>query len=360
MRQLLKNGIKLKWSKACSEEFLTTVIDIVHALEGFDPNLDSCITTDASGKGLGAVLSQRDDQGKELIISFASRALTPTENRYPAIEREALACAWALNHFRAFVWGKPVTIFCDHKPLVKLLTTDGTVNASARIARLSIRMQDFIHKVVYLPGKDNILADCLSRLPLRLEECEDDNYDDFQVAFVHDDGGCAVSREWAMECNEDDILQFVKECIRDNWLAKSKCNDKLRPFWEIRSQLSIENDTILRGERLVPPLGLQETIIHLCHDGHFGIGRTKNVVRGLFWWPGVDADVERYVRKCMTCSTADKILQTLRLPMLEYTPPLGLWDSVAIDLFGPVGNDLKYVIVLMDLFSKWPVVEVID
>lgn len=88
----------------CEEEFqyIKEYLENVLHLLSFDPCSDPYITVDASNTGLGAVLSQKNTSGKENIL-FASRFISPTEEKYPIIEREALACTWALDHFRAFI-----------------------------------------------------------------------------------------------------------------------------------------------------------------------------------------------------------------------------------------------------------------
>ena len=87
-------------------------------------------------------------------------------------------CVWASNHFRTFVWGKPFTSY-DHKPLVKIVTTEDTVNTSSRVARLSVRLKDYSYKIVYVTGKENVIADFLSRMPKQMMECEDEVWNEF-------------------------------------------------------------------------------------------------------------------------------------------------------------------------------------
>ena len=75
------------------------------------------MATDYSGVGVGAVLMQKDDQGKLLPLQFASRSLTDQEKRYPPLEGEALAIVWGLDKFRLYTEGYPIHLYTDHKPL---------------------------------------------------------------------------------------------------------------------------------------------------------------------------------------------------------------------------------------------------
>lgn len=107
---------------------------------------------------------------------------------------------------------------------------------------------------------------------------------------------------------------------------------------------------------VIPPISLREQIIHLSHEGHSGISRTKTRVRDHYWWPGIANAVEKIVRKCINCECADKSKRT-------FNPPLGVgkspdlpWQDLALDIMGPINwvdNSFKYIIVLVDLFSRW-------
>ncbi|KAJ1081874.1 hypothetical protein NDU88_002047 [Pleurodeles waltl] len=194
IRQLLKNKAKFIWSKHCQNAFQNFKKDICNAqfLKGFDPKCKAIVTTDASNKGLGAVLTQCDDGNKEWVVAFASRSLTPAEEKYSVIERETLACVWALNHFRQFVWGLHVLLRSDHKPLTKVLTTTGLLNASPRLSRMSVKLLDFTSDVQYWPGVKNRVADFLSRMSLPVSDTDEVLDDERCVAGLFDDGMEAI------------------------------------------------------------------------------------------------------------------------------------------------------------------------
>lgn len=255
IRALLKKNVRFVWSMECEREFnsIKDELQNVIALGNFDPNLSCILTTDASDKGLGAVLSQETKEGKVRIILFASRALSPTEAKYPIIEREALACAWALEHFRSFVWGKPVPICTDHRPLVKILSTEGTAGISARLALISMRMKEYVYTMRYVPGKDNAVADCLSRLAPPLEQCVDDPWEEYNIALVQDAGLPAITKEeWAKEQLKDVELQAIVNYMCKGWPRKQNMNNREKQFWDIRMELTLERDLLLRGERKCP------------------------------------------------------------------------------------------------------------
>ncbi|XP_030595617.1 uncharacterized protein LOC115787179 [Archocentrus centrarchus] len=136
------------------------------ALALFNPNLRIVISTDASDYGLGAVFAQVQPDGTEKPVAFASRTLSAPEQKYSTVEKEALACVWATEKWRTYLWGRRFTLRTDHQALTTLLSTKGMNRAGMRIARWSARLLCFDYDVVYRPGSQNYTADCLSRLPL--------------------------------------------------------------------------------------------------------------------------------------------------------------------------------------------------
>ena len=128
------------------------------------------IETDASGNGLGAVLSQKQDDGSTRPIAYASRTLQPHERNYGISELEALGVVWAVRHFRHYVYGQKCTVYTDHGALKALLNTP---QPSGKLARWGMALQELDLDIQYRPGKTNTRADALSRYPAPLlaEDC---------------------------------------------------------------------------------------------------------------------------------------------------------------------------------------------
>ena len=123
------------------------------------PDDQFLLQTDASGVGIGAVLSVVRD-GVELPVAFFSRKLQPRERRYGATELEGLAVVASVTHFDAYLVTHPFTIETDHRALVFLNSAD---HKNGRLARWAMRLQPYSFDIRYRVGPLNINADVLSR-----------------------------------------------------------------------------------------------------------------------------------------------------------------------------------------------------
>ena len=117
------------------------------------------VQTDASGRGVGAVLSVVRG-GQEFPVAYFSRKLKPRETRYSATELEGLAVVNAVQHFDVYLVTHPFVIVTDHRALVFLNTTR---HANGRLARWALALQPYTFSLQYRPGPLNTNADALSR-----------------------------------------------------------------------------------------------------------------------------------------------------------------------------------------------------
>lgn len=159
---LTKKDTKFQWITECELAFRRfKEILVAPPLLQF-PNFDKpfFLTTDASGKAIGAVLSQ-GVIGTDLPISFASRTLNTAEQNYDASERELLAAVWGMKHFRPYLYGRYFTIVTDHRPFLWIFNVR---DLTSRLLKWAIKLEEYDYKIVYKPGKLNTNADGLSRI----------------------------------------------------------------------------------------------------------------------------------------------------------------------------------------------------
>jgi hypothetical protein len=115
---------------------------------------------DASDEGLGAVLMQRDNEGRDRPVEFASKLLSKREQGYTVTEREALAIVLGVKHFRHYLHGTPFKLVTDHIAVTWMMKHD---NPKGRVARWVVALQEFDYEVIHRPGSANAAADAMSR-----------------------------------------------------------------------------------------------------------------------------------------------------------------------------------------------------
>jgi hypothetical protein len=134
------------------------------ALPDFDKPFE--MKTDTSNYAIGGVLYQRDEEGHEHPIWYASRVLSKEEMRYSTTEREMLGVYHWIRYWKAYLWGQRFVIYTDHSPLTGIRTSR---DITGRLTRMILKLQEFDFELKYIPGKKNGVADALSRTPIAVK-----------------------------------------------------------------------------------------------------------------------------------------------------------------------------------------------
>ena len=100
---------------------------------------------------------------------------------------------------------------------------------------------------------------------------------------------------------KDPILSKVLHYTKRGW--PERVEEELKPYWSRRQELTIEQNCLLWGIRVVLPVSLQEKVMQEIHQNHPGMVRMKAIARSHVWWPGIDASIERCVKSCTACQT---------------------------------------------------------
>ena len=315
----------------------------------FDPQSDIVIQCDASPYGLGCVLLQR---GKPVL--FASRTTTKTERNYSQLEREFLSIVFALHRFRLFLIGTVCKIQTDHRPILGIIQKPIDL-LSARLRRWVIAIQQFDFKIEHIAGKDNFLADVLSRNAVF------DQPSDTEV--IGESSLCSIQmvaplslEQIAADTSVDDELQAVVSAIQQNWSSPSQ--KKLTPYYQMRNELSIfyhkGQAIITKGDRTLVPRSLTNKLLRLCHENHIGMAKMKAVLRASVYWSGMDKDVETFCRSCSFCLM--HATRGDRAPLKQVASQVDIpWSKIAIDLTGPSqALDGHTLLTVIDLHSRYP------
>lgn len=156
----LKKGKKVEHTEEFLKAFETCKLLLCNDPILIRPDFDKIftLTTDASQFAIGAVLSQDNKP-----VCYASRTLNPSEINYSVTEKELLAVIWAVRYFRPYIFGRHFKIHTDHKPLKWL---ENVKEPNSRLVRWKLLLSEYDYEIDYIKGKENSVADALSRNPL--------------------------------------------------------------------------------------------------------------------------------------------------------------------------------------------------
>ena len=337
LRDLLSTKNAWLWSHSQEEAFqyLKTALSNSEVLALYNTSYRTVVSADASAYGIGAVLRQEQPNKKLQPVAYISRALTPTEQRYAQIEKEALAVTWASERFRDYLIGLHFEMQTDHKPLVSLLGSKNIDELPVRIQRFRMRLMRFDYTVVHVPGKDLNTADTLSRLPdLKTDSTAVDfeNEVEAYVDFVMDHLPATEKKlqEIAREQDKDPLCKLAKEYCSSEWPGKSHLKGPIKAFAKVKEELCVAKGLLLRGDRVVIPTSLQQDILDKIHSGHQGLVKCRQRASCSVWWPKLHEQIEKAVARCPVC--VQHRSQAV-LPLIPSTFPERPWKKVGTDLF---------------------------
>ncbi|XP_043201820.1 uncharacterized protein K02A2.6-like [Amphibalanus amphitrite] len=361
---MLKKDVPFEWGPAAEHAFnsVKSLISSSPVMMPFSPALDTIVTTDASDRGAGAVLTQIQADGQERPVAYWSRSFTDAEAKYSVSEKEALSAVNAIEHWRIYLWGRHFTLRTDHSALTTLLSPQSANRAGARIARWQSRLMSYSYTVQYKPGHSIPVADTLSRLPLPDTTAAETDSDDV-VALVTDAAADVLTEEDIRAASAaDPVMEKLRSTIRFGWPDTArKCAPDLRDYFAVRHELQCREDGIvMRGpERVVVPETLRSRYLELAHAGHQGVVRSKQLLRDLAWWPGMATAAAALVKNCHVCCSKDSVLaqQARPAPLQPVQLPDRPWSKLGIDIVGPISAAppaARFAIVVTDYYSKWP------
>nr|XP_054933842.1 uncharacterized protein K02A2.6-like [Dermacentor andersoni] len=242
-----------------------------------------------------------------------------------------------------------------HQPLLSLFSPDKPVPvmAAARIQRWSLLLSAYNYKIQFKPGKTLIPADTLSRLPVRQEhsntKAAEDDAREYVLLTDHLNTCPLLASDLAKMTVDDSDLAQVRDYIQNGWPRYLQpAQEPLRVYMHRKDELTYSHGIVYWGHRAVIPTSARQSMLRMLHDAHQGI-TAMNLARSVFWYPGIDRDIEKLVNACPTCiewGTMPPARQPVPWPDTEEP-----WSRVHVDFAGPVEGDMLLIVV--DSHTKW-------
>ena len=350
------------------------------------------VHTDASTKGLGAVLYQRQD-GQDRVIAYASRSLKPSEKSYPAHKLEFLALKWSVTEkYHDYLYGGQFEVITDNNPLT-YVTTTAKLDATGQ--RWLAALSNYNFNIRYRSGKQNADADGLSRIPTtemidaatihsintynsspvestpicfsttmpeelehieHVEEVPEDIIKDYALS----------SKDWRSAQLDDPILHQIHDHFRQGTrpsVTPGTDNlpviEKYRREWD---KIQLKDGVLYRQGsfndvaylQLILPETLRDDVFKALHDdlGYQGRDRTISLFKQRFFWPGMDSYVRNKVINCGRCIRRKQPIQTCPLVNIKTTAPMELICIDFLSLEQSKGG-IENILVVTDHFTRY-------
>lgn len=314
------------------------------------------VQCDASDSGIGGVLFQYNQHDEERPIYYFSAKLNSAQRNYSVTERECLAVIKSIEKFRPYIEGYCFNIITDHSSLKWLMPTR---DLSGRLARWSLKLQNYDFTIEHRKGKCNIVADSLSRsceaVIASLETKDPDDTINFHIDLA----------DKAFESEEYiDLQKYILD------------NQEQLPDFQISNKFVYKKMDHVSGIcdvldqkvwKLWIPSTIRPKLISAAHDppnkAHGGISKTLHRLRERYYWPYMAEEVRNYISKCHKCLE-------FKSPNIQLKPPMGKTFQVSrpfqhlyCDFLGPYPRSKKgntKILIILDQLSKFILLEPIE
>ena len=399
---------KLAWTPEAEDAFSRLKERLLGQLGLFlvDPDKGFVLRTDASDYAVGAVLEQIRDDGSHVPVAFWSRILAEGQRRtWTAREKETYAIVCALRKCSGHIGWQPVVVCTNHQSLQSWHKehVDTPSGPAARRARWYETFAKFHLSVVYVPGKDNTVADCLSQwaYPAGKAWMDISSHGDAEET---EEAKRIIEMEKAMEqegvkcfvvmANGTDLAKFrgarvqaireetleqwmvapvelVRSVLTEDWSDDYAASDHWSKYWNAVSApsddewpegLTEDGDKLFLKDKLLVPENLMEEVIDHWHNAQLMHPGRDKMQQDLEWRfkfpPGYYALLDKYCSDCAVCrATKSPNHSTAGNPVYTAIPEAPM-RSVAINVFAMPevlvdGETYDCVILAVDRYSGY-------
>ena len=293
------------------------------------PGAPLSVVVDASDVAVGGILQQQIDDNWQ-PLAFFSLKLKSAETRYSTFGRELLAIYLTIRHFRHALEGRQFHVMTDHKPLTRAFDAKQDRYSPREIRHLDYISQ-FTTDIRHIKGKDNVVADALSRIEINA------------IA----DASPSLDYELVAQLQQDD--SELKQ-------LHSNPSLELKLFPAPDTNVDIVCDVSTGHPRPFIPSKFRRAVFDDLHNlSHPGVRATQRLITERYFWPGMNKDVRQWAQTCIPCQKS-KVHRHTMTPIGTFATPDARFDHVHIDIVGPLphSDGFSYVLTCIDRFTRWP------
>lgn len=356
-----------------------------------DFSKDFYLNTDASTYAISAILMQKC--GDNLLpVSYFSKTLNKAERKYENLKRELMAITKGVLAFKYYLYGRPFFIVSDCKALEHF---DRVVSPTDIVSRWLMTLKEYDLKFRHVSGKDNVLADYLSRTPfpdtanlqtnpellMSKEILPVDVAEQINIFTVKDSNICQFSNP-PTKLTPQEAKDYIANKLKSLENLPEDPENEISISTILREQLIDKKLTeyyslIIQGKKFpvlkkfkigmcsnvlyyeknpkgklkfAMPRSLQPKAMKIAHISHYGVQKSFQVLKEKYFWHGMSKDLENYVLSCKNCMTS-KSHRIPHAPLQNNPVATHPGDFISMDLVGPFTNG-KQILTLIDRFSR--------
>lgn len=332
LHNLLRKDQSFNWTKLCEDAFrkIKDYLCSKPILAIYDPEAPIFIYTDASVKGIGAVLKQIQRNGEEKPVAYFSKKINESQKNKKAIFLECLAIKESIKFWQYWLIGNRFTVYTDHKPLERLNVKNRTDD---ELGDMLHYLSQYNCEIKYFPGKNNTEADCLSRNPV-LETYEN-----------NEDGLRTV--------NTINILDIKSDQAQNHQLKKHKKENNILLENGIYYKKSGK-----RNKKIVLSEEYSKIIIKQTHEKycHIGINQTESKIKPFYTAPNLSENIKYICKNCEICVKNKTRINRKYGVMSQLGPATKPFQIMSLDTIGGFGGQRslkRYLHLLVDHFTRF-------
>jgi len=326
LQNLLRKSSKFDFNSDCVNAFNILEQDLTSfpVLRFYSPSAETELHTDASLSALAAILLQKQNTGQWAPTAYYSQSTNKAEANYHSYELEMLPMVKAVERFHIYLYGLQFTIITDCHTLVYAVNK---AHLNPRIARWTLRLQNYTFKVVHREGRRMAHVDALSHIVGYIEamplekELEYKQLSDPRIKSLAED----------LEFTDNEKFELI------DGLVYRKCIDK---------------------SHFVIPDTMINNIIRTYHNemAHCGVEKTLQGITNNYWFPSLRKRIQDYIDNCIICIMSNTAVNSLEGEMQITNNPTVPFEILHTDHFGPLkesNNGFKHILLIVDAFTRF-------